>query len=145
MDIKQIEAKDTYSIRQQILRPTAQDQTPCQFSGDEDELTFHLGGYVDDKLVSVASFFFHTHNEFKNEYQFQLRGMATLPEYRGQGFSTSLLRTSFPLIKNKHVQKVWCNARTSAVSFYEKVGFEKVNTEFDIEGVGPHFLMHKDV
>ena len=69
--------------------------------------------------------------------------MATLKAYQGQGLSQALLRTAFPIIKNNHVSRLWCNARVTAIGFYEKVGFEKVSDEFEIPDVGPHVLMSK--
>lgn len=144
MEVKQIDAKDTYEIRQQILRPTGSLED-CHFPGDNDELTFHLGAYVDDKLVSVASFYMDNHPAIDAEYQFRLRGMATYEQFRGQGMSSALLRTAFPMIKNNHVKTIWCNARVSAVGFYQKVGFECMGEEFDIPDIGPHILMVKNL
>ena len=143
MNVKQVDAKDTYQIRSLVLRPGLPIET-CYFDGDKDELTFHLGAYVDDKLASVASFYFRKHDTFSEEYQFQLRGMATLPNYRAQGLSSALLKTAFPLIKKNHVKLLWCNAREEACGFYENVGFTKVSDTFEIEGIGTHILMKKD-
>ncbi len=140
MIVKQIDAKDTYPIRHTILRPK-QTINDCQYEGDFDKLTFHLGGFIDDNLASIASFYLNNHPEFPDEYQFRLRGMATLPKYSGKGLSSALLRTAFPLIKNNHISLLWCNARVSAVGFYEKVGFSITGDEFDIPAIGPHRLM----
>ncbi len=142
MIVKQVDAKDTYSIRQKILRPGKAIDT-CYFDGDKDDSTFHLGAYIDDKLASVASFYLKNHSKFPEEYQYQLRGMATLKPYQGQGLSQALLKTAFPIIKNNHVSRLWCNARKTAVGFYEKVGFEIVSDEFEIPDVGPHYIMSK--
>lgn len=144
MEVLQISAQDTYPIRHQMLRPGRSIET-CRFDGDTDELTFHLGAFIDDKLCSVASFYFRNHPEISEEYQFQLRGMATLQEFQGQGLSQALLETGFPMIEKNHVKVVWCNARTSAVGFYKKVGFEIISEEFNIPDVGPHFLMKKSI
>lgn len=142
MIIKQIDAQDTYAVRNDVLRPNLPMDT-CKFNGDKDENTFHLGAYVDDKLVSIASFYMHNSPELVDPFQYQLRGMATLREYRGQGLSKGLLKTAFPMIKNNHIKRVWCNARAGALGFYEKLGFEKISDEFEIEGVGTHVLMTK--
>lgn len=144
MEVKQIDAKDTYDLRLKILRPNATIEQ-CQYPGDTDDLTFHLGAFKDDKLVSVASFYMDNHPTIEADYQFRLRGMATLDDFRGEGMSSSLLRTAFPLIKKNHVNTIWCNARTSAIGFYKKVGFEQIGGEFDIEGIGPHVLMVKNL
>lgn len=144
MDIKQIDAKDTYKVRQKILRPEGKLED-CHFPGDNDELSFHLGAYKDEKLVSVASFYMDNHPMISAEYQFRLRGMATLEENRSHGMSSALLRTAFPLITKNHVNTLWCNARLSAVGFYEKVGFKTIGDQFDIEGIGAHVLMIKEL
>lgn len=144
MEIRQIEAKDTYDIRHQILRPEGQIEE-CKFDGDDKEVTFHLGAYIDESLCSVASFYLDSHPAIEDEYQFRLRGMATLKEFQAQGLSRALLRTAFPLIKKNHVNTLWCNARVSAIGFYEKVGFESIGEEFDIPGIGPHVLMKKNI
>jgi hypothetical protein len=40
---------------------------------------------------------------------------------------------------------VWCNARTPAVGLYERAGFAIESGEFEIEGIGPHFVMARRV
>lgn len=142
LEVKQISPRDTYPLRQKILVP-GQDFEMCKFEGDEDEQTFHLGAFVEGRLVSVASFFFEKHPDFEGENHFQLRGMATLDEYRQKGFSRELLKVAFPIIKQNFCSLVWCNARVTAMAFYEKVGFVKHGEVFDIPGVGEHILMSK--
>lgn len=134
--------RDTYQIRHLMLRPggTLQD---CVFKGDDDDLTFHLGAFIDGKLVSVASFYFENNIDFEIEHphQYRLRGMATLAEFQGQGLSSALLRTAFPLIKQNQCTLLWCNAREAAEGFYKKVGFVSHGEIFDIPQIGPHRLM----
>ncbi|MEX0798991.1 MAG: GNAT family N-acetyltransferase [Bacteriovoracaceae bacterium] len=145
MDVKQIDYSDTYPIRSQMLRPGLPIET-CHFDGDDNELAFHLGAYIDDTLASVASFYFKSHpGIIEQEHQYQLRGMATLPEYQHQGLSRALLKAAFPIIQNNHVSLVWCNARVGASGFYEKVGFKKISDMFEVPGVGPHYLMVKKI
>ncbi|MCY4523335.1 MAG: GNAT family N-acetyltransferase, partial [Halobacteriovoraceae bacterium] len=115
----------------------------CQFEGDEHELTFHLGAFDESKLVSVASFYYQNNPTIQQEHQFRLRGMATLPEFRGKGFSKALLKIAFPLIKQSLCDTVWCNARKMAYGFYQKVGFDFKGEEFDVPQIGPHTLMTK--
>ena len=145
MDVKQIDFRDTYPIRHKMLRPGRPIET-CHFEGDDDDLTFHLGAYVDETLASVASFFLKSHPSITDEaHQYQLRGMATLPEHQRKGLSRALLKTAFPIIQNNHVKLVWCNARVEAAGFYETVGFKKVSDIFEIPDVGPHYLMVKKI
>jgi GNAT superfamily N-acetyltransferase len=123
-----------------MLRPngTLED---CVFRGDQDELTFHLGAFVDKKLVSVASFYFERNDQFPDLYQYRLRGMATLPEYQGRGLSSALLRTAFPVIKQNQCSLLWCNAREQAIGYYLKVGFKPTGEVFSVPNIGNHILM----
>lgn len=140
MEVLRIKAIDTYPIRHKMLRPNGTIED-CMFQGDNDELTFHLGAFVDKKLVSVASFYFEKHPSFNDPYQYRLRGMATLPEYQGQGLSSALLRTAFPVIKQNQCTLLWCNAREKATGFYLKVGFRPTGELFTIQNIGKHMLM----
>jgi len=119
----------------------------CIFKGDDDELTFHLGAFIEGKLVSVASFYFENKPEFETDHkhQYRLRGMATLPDNQGQGLSSALLKTAFPLIKGNQCSLLWCNARESAEGFYQKVGFRSHGDIFDIPLIGPHRLMSIEI
>jgi predicted GNAT family N-acyltransferase len=144
LKVLRINAADTFQIRQQMLRP-GQSIDQCNFTGDEDDQTFHLGAFKEGKLISVASFYFENHPILTEPYQFRLRGMATLNEHQRKGLSSALLKTAFPIIKQNLCPVVWCNARKGAVGFYEKIGFTVTGTEFDIPGIGPHFLMSKSI
>lgn len=125
-----------------MLRP-GKPVEEVKFNNDDNEQTFHLGAFVDNKLVSVASFYYEKHPELEGEHHYRLRGMATHPDHQHKGLSRELLRVAFPIIKQNFCNLVWCNAREAAAGFYEKVGFEKIYGPFDIEDIGPHYLMAK--
>ena len=38
---------------------------------------------------------------------------------------------------------IWANARTSAWGFYEKLGYKILGEQFEIKGIGPHYLIYK--
>ena len=146
MKVLRINASDTYPIRQQVLIPDHDIKKGKFEHDDDDDVSFHLGAFEDSKLVSVASFFYDRNTMFKEEHQYQLRGMATLPEYQGRGLSSELLNMAFPIIKQNFCTLLWCNARTSAIGYYEKVGFQKHDENvFEIEGIGSHVLMFKNI
>lgn len=141
-----VQARDTYPLRHKLLRPQGT-VADCVFRGDEDDLTFHLGAFVENQLVSVASFYFENHDDFAavHPHQYRLRGMATLPEHQGQGMSYALLKTAFPLIKQNQCSLLWCNAREAAEGFYKKVGFVSHGEIFEIPLIGPHRLMSIEI
>lgn len=144
MKVLRISVRDAVPLRAQMLRP-GRPLSESHFQGDGDEQSFHLGAFIDNKLVSVASFFFDKHPDIDEPYQYRLRGMATLPEFQGQGSSRELLRMAFPIIKQNQCKLLWCNARESALGFYKKVGFIARSEVFDIPGIGPHILMSKEI
>lgn len=138
--------RDTYPLRHQMLRPHGT-LSDCVFKGDDDDLTFHLGAFLDGKLVSVASFYFENKDIFEaaHPHQYRLRGMATSPDFQGRGLSSALLKTAFPLIKQNQCTLLWCNARVSAEGFYEKVGFSGHGDIFAMPGIGDHRLMSIEI
>lgn len=144
MKVLQISARDTHSLRHKVLRQ-GRPIEECYFEGDEDDQTFHLGAFINTKLVSVASFYYERNPAFEDENQYRLRGMATLEEHRGSGHSRALLKTAFPIIKQNFCSLVWCNARLSAVGFYEKTGFVVTGEQFEVPIIGPHFLLFKKI
>ena len=144
MKVLRISALDAIPIRQQMLL-AGKSADSCFFPGDDDDNTFHLGAFVDGKLVSVASFFFENNEKIKDPYQFCLRGMATLPSYQNQGLSSELLKMAFPMIKQNQCTLLWCLARKSAQGYYEKVGFKKLEISSVFDEFGEHILMAKEI
>ncbi|MFP5458963.1 MAG: GNAT family N-acetyltransferase [Bacteriovoracia bacterium] len=146
MKVLRVSARDTYQLRHKMLRPHGT-LADCVFKNDDDDLTFHLGAFIDGKLVSVASFYFENKKSFEAQHphQYRLRGMATLPEFQGQGLSSALLKTAFPLIKGNQCTLLWCYARESAEGFYKKVGFVPHGELFEVPVIGPHRLMSIEI
>lgn len=144
MIVKRVHLKDTYGIRKKVLGVNDTLKS-YMFEGDDESGTFHLGAFIENNLVSVASFYFKRNPNFNIDNQYQLQGMATLENFRKQGFSRELLNVAFPIIKQNFCNVVWCNARVEAAPFYEKLGFEKHGEEFDIENIGKHVLMYREI
>jgi len=117
----------------------------CYFEGDNEEQTFHLGAFVEGKLVSIASFYFIRNPSIEDPYQFCLKGMATLDEYQNMGFSSELLKMAFPIIKQNFCTLLWCNARETAQGYYEKVGFTKKGELSEDHEFGKQVLMIKKI
>lgn len=140
VQIKYIQAEETYGIRKIILRKNI--DLPFQFHGDFDKDTFHLGLFENNVLASVASFVKSSHEDFE-EPQFQLRGMATLEDYQGKGHGKSLILEAEKILKEKNISILWCNARIAALHFYYKQGFQSVGKQFDIPQIGGHYVMFK--
>jgi GNAT superfamily N-acetyltransferase len=79
------------------------------------------------------------------EGDWRLRGMATEPARRGEGFGALALRAALDYARERGAQRVWCNARTPALGFYERHGFTVVGDEFDLPDAGPHYRAWVDL
>lgn len=75
----------------------------------------------------------------------RLRGMATGPGARGQGFGSALLTACLDHAAAAGGAEVWCNARRAAMGFYRRAGFEVIGDEFEVEDIGPHVVMARAV
>jgi predicted GNAT family N-acyltransferase len=144
LKVKQISPEDTYEIRYKVLRPN-QTIADCQYEKDHEVDTFHIGGYLDENLISIASFYKEKNPCFNDELQYRLRGMATLPENRKQKSGTSLLYYAEDILKEKKVTLWWCNARSNVSGYYKKLGLSEYGEEFDIVPIGLHKLMVKKI
>jgi len=140
IEVKTISAAETYPIRLEVLRKNI--PLPYQFNGDLDKDTFHLGAFKENKLVAVSSFMKVSNKNFKGK-QYQLRGMATLKEFQGFGAGKLMMEKAFSILKELNCDCLWCNARISAVPFYEKLGMETFGKLFEINFVGQHYVMVK--
>jgi ribosomal protein S18 acetylase RimI-like enzyme len=142
--VKQIQAKDCYPIRQQILWQHKNIEA-CGIGIDEQEGTFHLGVFLNDELVCIGSFFKQKNVLFSEQNQYRLRAMATLAEAQKQGTAKALLDFAFERLQNQNQELLWCDARIIALGFYEKMGFKKLGETYEIPLIGPHYLMWKSV
>lgn len=136
-----IQADDILPIRNQVLREGRLTLNECRFPTDQIAGAFHLGYFDDNKLVSIVS----CHPQSYGQYSgtgYQLRGMATLENYRSKGIGNQLVNFSIVYMRGQKVNYVWCNARKKAIPFYQHLGFETISDEFDVPGIGPHHVLY---
>lgn len=115
MEIKEIQASETYPIRQQALYPN---DSVDKVILPDDAAGRHLGVFVRGECVSVLSL-------FQTSSGIQLRKFGTLPEHQGKGYGTKLLRYAL----EQAPSRVYLNARSEKMDFYRKFGFsERVET-----------------
>jgi len=100
------------AIRQKVLWPNLS-MNCCIVDGDKDAM--HYGAMVDNNLVSVASVFIDNDAAC-------LRKFATLPSFQGRGIGSFLVKSILTDLTMKKVHLFWCDARETAVSFYERLG-----------------------
>ncbi|MBI9041120.1 GNAT family N-acetyltransferase [Lutibacter sp.] len=142
IEVKKITTVETYPIRLEVLRKNI--PLPYKFGGDLNDDTFHLGAFKDKKLIAVSSYVKAENPDLKGS-QFQLRGMATLTEYQGIGAGKLMMDKAFEILQEMKINCLWCNARVIAVPFYEKQGLKTFGSKFNIEYVGEHYVMFKNL
>ncbi len=111
----------------------------------EDDLsdTLHVAAYDEaGEVVACATFF---PEAYEGAPAWRLRGMASEPAVRGQGYGARALLRGTDEARARGARLLWCNARTSAVGFYTRHGWRTVGDEFDIEHVGPHYAMVREL
>lgn len=141
--VRAVRAVETRGIRQSVLRPH-QPPEACEYPGDDEPDTLHVGAFEDERLVGVASLYrMSPDGEPLRAGDWRLRGMATLPALRGQGIGAALLDACVAHARARGGVRVWCNARTTAGAFYARLGFVRVGDAYDIPGIGPHWFMER--
>ena len=140
--IQNITSIEAFAVRHPVLR-SGKPIESCQFDGDTLPSTVHFGLFVDEKLIGVVSVFQNNNGNFNCENQFQIRGMAVLPEFQKKGFGELLVKQSEEYVSNKNGTIIWFNARENAVGFYKKIGYEIIGTPFSIADIGIHYIMNK--
>lgn len=157
--IRPLEAADTLALRAAVLRPGIPPEA-LVYPGDDHADALHVGAFAlgpDDaeRLVGIATIYPEPppdahrgalpDDAFPYGAAFRLRGMATTPEVRGAGHGRALLEACFDHVRARGARYLWCNARVVALAFYQTMGLVPVGDEFDIPGVGPHYVMWRAV
>jgi GNAT superfamily N-acetyltransferase len=137
-----IPAEEVRPLRGRLLRP-GQSAEELVYPGDALPGALHLGAWVDGELAGIASVSPEPVPGSSDGDAWRVRGMATVPEVRGRGVGAALLEACLEHARAQGGRVAWCNARTPAVGFYERFGFHVEGEEFELPGIGPHFLMRR--
>lgn len=141
-EIRFIDPALTRSLRSVVLRP-GRPAEECIYPEDTAPGAFHLGAFDGGRITGIASFS-QEHIEGATT-AFRLRGMAVDPELQGKGIGADIMNFALEHLASLGCDVLWCNARSSAVGFYMKLGMEIYSDEFDIPGIGPHYKMKRRV
>jgi len=127
--IKEITVDQTRPLRHSVLRPGLPVESVI-YTEDSQEGSLHLGLYIDELLVTVASFYKQSNILFQATLQYQLRGMATDPAFRNKNAGNMLLNYAICRLKEINADLLWCNGRLVAQSFYERLDFKTIGEMF---------------
>ncbi|MCY3410668.1 MAG: GNAT family N-acetyltransferase [Candidatus Heimdallarchaeota archaeon] len=129
MEIRWIDPESTFELRSQILN-----KNKASRPGDENAL--HLGTYIDDKLIAIASFFAQDETECFQDGYWRIRGMAVQDLYQRRGIGKKMVE--FFINSKPDIKYLWCNARQGAEGFYLTLGFESSGLIERMPGVKVH-------
>jgi GNAT superfamily N-acetyltransferase len=132
-DVRPVEPALTRPLRQRVLRPH---ESLEELASHEPPGVHAVAAFAGEELIAVG---FVCPDGEPGEWR--VRGMATAPEYRGRGAGAAILEQLVDHARAQGATRVWCNARTPALGLYERAGFERESDEFEIPGIGPHFVM----
>jgi len=113
ISIEQITPYLTHRLRRDVMYPG---KKIFEMEMDEDNDGIHFGAFRDNKLVGVVSL-------FQTGTDFQFRKLAVDPTIQKTGIGSSLLKQITVYAKENSGNRLWCNARLTAIGFYLKAGF----------------------
>jgi GNAT superfamily N-acetyltransferase len=132
--IRDVDPAATRPLRQRVLRPH---ESLEELASHEPPGVHAVAAFTDSGELVAAGFVCPD----GGPGAWRVRGMATDPEHRGQGAGAQILDRLVEHAIQQGATRVWCNARTPALRLYERAGFEPESEEFEIPGIGPHFVM----
>jgi GNAT superfamily N-acetyltransferase len=131
------------ALRMSVLRPW-QSPGESMYAREGDRETAHYAVLGEDGTVlAVGSVMEEGHPREPRAGDWRVRGMATDPALRRRGLGRAVLSALEAHARGHGGRRLWCNARTGARAFYEREGWSTEGEEFEIEGIGPHFVMAK--
>jgi GNAT superfamily N-acetyltransferase len=144
IEVKIIETKKTLSIRHLVLRK-GKSLSSCLFDGDDLDSTKHFGLFFNKEIAGIVSVFENNLSIFTQENHIQIRGMAVLGAFQKKGFGTILIQNIEKYALSNKINLIWFNARENAVGFYKKLGYTCTGEPFEINEIGTHFKMYKQL
>jgi predicted GNAT family N-acyltransferase len=135
--------EEVIPLRHLILRKGRPVETAF-FPEDKEPETRHFGLFDENEILICCLTIIP--KAYKEREAWQLRGMATREEWQGKGVGSDLVSKSIDFVQSVEKKPlIWCNAREKASRFYEKLGWIIDSEIFDIDPIGPHYKMKKEL
>lgn len=160
LEIRLVDLQAILELRHMVLRPH-QSIEDCLYPSDGEISTFHLGAFLDGKLISTVSFNQENCEIFSDEVpetladksigdlllgisdQYRLRAMATLPEFQKMGVGRQVVAFGENILKQRGVNFLWCKGRVNVQAYYTRLGFKPYGEPFDYPPIGMHIVLTK--
>ena len=131
------EYQEAVALRDDVLRkPLGLAYTKEQLQQEKD--SYHLTCRVDNILVACLIL------KPQDPDSLQMRQFAVHTEYQGQGYGRQLAKFAEDFAKEKGFKEIFLHSRQVALSFYEKLGYQKEGKPFT-EVTIPHYRMRKSL
>jgi GNAT superfamily N-acetyltransferase len=134
IDLREIPLAETRTLRREVLRAQSSLE---ELASHEPAGSVAFGAFAGAELVAVGLI----GREGDEPDDWRVRGMATKPHARGRGAGTRVLQALVQHAVAHGATRVWCNARTRALTLYERAGFVATSDEFEPPHIGPHYRM----
>ena len=135
--VRPVPLQATRALRRDVLRPH---QTVQELAAHEPAGAVAYGAFAGEELVAVGLV-----EPDGGPGSWRVRGMATAPRARGRGAGSAILGALVQHALEHGASRVWCNARTPALTLYERAGFRAASDEFELPEIGPHVVMEMRV
>jgi len=144
LEVRRASAAEIRPLRHSVLRagqPAEDSIYPI------DDAAVHVGAWDEGALVGCATVFPEPYaGPPEVPGAWRLRGMAVAPDRQGSGLGRIVLAAALAAAREAGASLVWANARSPAVGFYVKEGWQTVGPEFVTPDTGlPHRRILRDV
>jgi ribosomal protein S18 acetylase RimI-like enzyme len=122
-------------LREDVLRRPLGLSLKDEGAAEERQLHFGLFRNVDELVACVIA-------APSSPTEARIRQMAVAPAHQGRGLGRTLLREVERRLRERGFRQLTLSARSTAVGFYEKMGYRIVGDEY-VSVTVPHFWMVK--
>lgn len=120
----------------ELRKPLGLTFTAEELKKDEEDL--HFGLFDENEILACLTLTICDNKKVK------MRQVATLASKQGTGLGRMLAKAAEEYAADNGYSFMFCNARKTAVPFYEKLGYRIVSGEFTEVGI-PHYTMEKQL
>jgi len=138
IEVHPIPLAETRALRREVLRPHL---TLEELASHEPAGSVGFGAYDGAELVAVGL----VGHEGEEPGDWRVRGMATKPHARRRGAGTRILQALVQHAVAGGATRVWANARTPALTLYQRAGFVVTSDEFNPPDIGPHYRVELSI
>jgi len=131
------EYQQMIELRNQILRkPLGLTFEPAELEAEKQDIL--IGCFEEEKLQGCCLL------TKQDEKTVRLRQMAVISGLQGKGVGRVLMQFAENIARDRGFKTLIMHARTTALGFYEKLGYKIKGDEFE-EVTIPHYVMEKEL